>query len=316
MMHLYFAPMEGITDGIYRRVHHKYFSGIDRYYMPFFSPTMHRCLTRKEDRELPMTDSVGFVSVPQVLTKNAEDFLWAALQCEERGYTEVNLNLGCPSGTVVSKGKGSGMLADPGALECFLDKVCSESPIPVSVKTRVGVLDADNFPRLMQIYNDHPLKELIIHPRARKDFYKPPLRMEAFDYAVQNTKLPLCYNGDICSKKDLERIEHQYPDLCAIMIGRGLIADPGMLTPGGTDAKTLEDFHDELLEEYTACFGSVRNAMFRMKENWHYLQGNFDGGEKLFKQLRKTTDLQEYKSLTGIIFRSIPLRPQAQPIWM
>ena len=106
-MRLYFAPLEGITDSIYRRLHHRYFSGVDRYYMPFFSPTMHRCLTKKEDRELPFADQENFVAVPQVMTKNAEDFLWAARQCADRGYQEVNLNAGCPSGTVVSKGKGS-----------------------------------------------------------------------------------------------------------------------------------------------------------------------------------------------------------------
>ena len=111
-MRYYFAPMEGLTDSIYRRLHHKYFPGVDRYYMPFLSPTIHRSLTHKEDRELPLADSVPFAAVPQVLTKVSDDFLWAASVCHDRGYDEVNLNIGCPSGTVVSKGKGSGMLRD------------------------------------------------------------------------------------------------------------------------------------------------------------------------------------------------------------
>ena len=122
-MRYYFAPMEGLTDSVYRRLHHKYFGGVDRYYMPFFSPTMHRVLTGKEDRELPIADSVPFVAVPQVLTKVSDDFLWAAQVCRDRGYDEVNLNIGCPSGTVVAKGKGAGMLADPGALDRFLDEI-------------------------------------------------------------------------------------------------------------------------------------------------------------------------------------------------
>ena len=88
-MRYYFAPMEGITDSIYRRVRHKHFSGVDRYYMPFLSPTQHRCLTPREARELPKADSVGFCAVPQILTKHSEDFLWAASVCKDLGYDEV-----------------------------------------------------------------------------------------------------------------------------------------------------------------------------------------------------------------------------------
>ena len=305
-MKRYFAPLEGITDSIYRRLHHQYFSGIDRYYMPFFSPTMHRCLTRKEDRELPVADSVSFTAIPQVLTKNPEDFLWAAQQCADRGYTEVNLNVGCPSGTVVAKGKGAGMLADPDSLALFLDHIFSQTPIAVSVKTRVGVKEDMEFPRLLEIFNQYPICELIIHPRVRTDFYKPPLRTGSFAYALESSKLPLCYNGDIDSMEGLEQKQRLFPQVEAFMIGRGLVGDPGMLMPGGTDVQVLEQFHDHLLEEYSVCFGSTRNAMFRMKENWHYLSQHFVGGEKLFKNLRKTTELEAYRNITSQIFETLP----------
>ena len=305
-MRLYFAPLEGITDSIYRRLHHAYFPGLDRYYMPFFSPTMHRCLTRKEDRELPVADSVPFTAVPQILTKNPEDFLWAVQQCADRGYPEVNLNIGCPSGTVVAKGKGAGMLADPEGLDRFLERVFSEAPIAVSVKTRVGLRSDEEFPRLLEIFDRYPIRELIIHPRVRTDFYKPPLRLECFTVATENSHLPLCYNGDIESADDLKHMQARFPKVDAFMIGRGLVGDPGMLTPAGTDITVLKQFHDHLLEEYSVCFGSTRNAMFRMKENWHYLSQHFDGGEKLFKSLRKTTDLAEYRRITQEIFHNIP----------
>lgn len=301
----YFAPMEGITDSIYRRVHHQYFPGIDRYYMPFFSPTMHRCLTRKEDRELPIADSVSFTAIPQVLTKNPEDFLWAAQQCADRGYSEVNLNVGCPSGTVVAKGKGAGMLADPEGLDRFLEHIFSKTPIPVSVKTRVGLKEDEEFPHLLDIFNKFPICELIIHPRVRTDFYQPPLRLSSFSYALENSKLPLCYNGDIDSMKTLKETQLRFPQVDAYMIGRGLVGDPGMLTPDGTNVKVLEQFHAHLLEEYSVCFGSARNAMFRMKENWHYLSDHFKGGEKLFKSLRKTTDLEEFQRLSTEIFHTL-----------
>lgn len=315
-MQLYFAPMEGLTDSIYRRLHHRFFAGVDRYYMPFISPTMHRCLTHKENRELPLADSEDFVAIPQILTKNSGDFLWAAEQCMNRGYPEVNLNLGCPSGTVVAKGKGSGMLADPDSLKLFLDTIFAGTPLPISIKTRVGIQDECEFPGLLEIFKEYPVRELIIHPRVRKDFYKPPVRMASFDQAYEHSHLPLCYNGDICTREDIQRLRQQYPGLNALMIGRGLIANPAMLSQRSADAAHVKAFHDALLEEYTVCFGSARNAMFRMKENWHYLQGSFEGGEKLFKQLRKTTDLPSYRNITAEIFDTLPYRTATAPVWM
>ena len=187
-MQYYFAPMEGLTDSIYRRIHHKYFPGVDRYYMPFISPTIHRQLTHKEDRELPLADSVPFRAVPQVLTKVPEDFLWASQICADRGYDEVNLNVGCPSGTVVSKGKGSGMLRDPANLDRFLDGIFESAPLPVSVKTRLGLTDPQEFPRILEIYNKYPIKELTIHPRVRKQFYDGSVDMEMFRYALAHSR--------------------------------------------------------------------------------------------------------------------------------
>ena len=305
-MNYYFAPLEGLTDSIYRALHHKYFPGLDRYYMPFISPTVHRCLTHKEDRDLPVASSVPFVAVPQILTKDPEAFLWAAGVCAERGYEEVDLNIGCPSGTVVSKGKGSGMLRDPEALDAFLEAVFSATPIPVSVKTRVGIQSDEEFPKLMEVFNRYPIRELIVHPRVRADFYNSSIREDSFRYALACSRNPLCYNGDLCSVEDIARFREKYPTVDAVMIGRGLIGDPGMLTPGGTDVKALESFFDELLEAYTEAFGGSRNAMFRLKENWSYLLPRFEGSEKLGKQLRKTTDVAEYKRITKEIFHTLP----------
>nr|MBQ8244854.1 tRNA-dihydrouridine synthase family protein [Oscillospiraceae bacterium] len=306
-MRYYFAPMEGLTDSIYRRLHHKYFPGVDRYYMPFLSPTIHRSLTHRESRDLPFADSVPFTAVPQILTKVPEDFLWAAQVCRDRGYDEVNLNVGCPSGTVVSKGKGSGMLRDPEALDRFLDAVFSESPLPITVKTRLGIEKSDEFPALLEVFNRYPIRELTIHPRVRRQFYDGSVDMQMFDYAVHNSKNPLCYNGDILTLAQAEALEAKYPQIAAVMIGRGLIADPGMLS-GGTDIKALEFFMNELMEVYTAEFGGARNAIFRLKENWGFLHSRFDGCDKLWKQLRKCTDAAEFQAITTEIFHTLPLK--------
>ena len=307
MTRYYFAPMEGLTDSIFRRVHHKYFPGVDRYYMPFLSPTIHRTLTHKEDRELPVADSVPFTAVPQVLTKVPEDFLWAAQVCADRGYDEVNLNIGCPSGTVVSKGKGSGMLRDVAALDTFLEEIFRNSPLPVSVKTRLGMENPEEFPAILEVLNRYPIKELTVHPRVRKQFYDGSVHMDMFGYAAANSRNPLCYNGDILTLPQALAIQEKYPQVQSVMIGRGLVANPGMLT-GSTDIAALEAFLNELTEVYTVEFGGSRNAMFRMKENWGFLHSRFEGSDKLWKALRKTTDAAEFKSLSAQILHTCPFR--------
>ena len=312
-MRYYFAPMEGLTDSIYRRTHHQFFSGVDAYYMPFISPTVHRCLTHREAREVPFADTVPFRAVPQLMTKVADDFLWAAQECQNRGYDEVNLNVGCPSGTVVAKKKGAGMLEDPENLDRFLDAVFASSPIPISVKTRLGLTDPQEFPRILEIYNQYPIKELTVHPRVRKQFYDGEVDMEMFRYALQNSKNPLCFNGNMRNLSEVKMFEAEFPQVEAVMIGRGLIGNPAMLEPGGEDK--LEVFHDALLESYIVEFGGARNAMFRMKENWRHMICMFDGSEKLWKKLRKCTDVNEYRSIVREIFHSLPRNTELQADW-
>ncbi|MBR4291893.1 MAG: tRNA-dihydrouridine synthase family protein [Oscillospiraceae bacterium] len=313
-MRYYFAPMEGITDAPYRRVHHSFFPGLDAYYMPFISPTMHRTLTNRESRDLPMADSVPFRAVPQILTKVPEDFTWAAGQCLQRGYDEVNLNIGCPSGTVVSKGKGAGMLADPVRLDEFLDKVFENAPLPVSVKTRLGMMEAEEFPKILDILNQYPIKELTIHPRVRKQFYKGGVDMDMFRYALQNSKNPLCYNGNLRTLSEVRAFEQAFPQVEAVMIGRGLVGNPAMFHPE-VDAAAIRAFHDALLETYIEAFGSARNAIFRLKENWHCMSLLFEGSEKLWKKLRKTTDIAEYRAITAEIFATLPMHKELQADW-
>lgn len=314
-MRYYFAPLEGLTDSIYRKTHHTYFSGVDRYYMPFLSPTVHRTLTAKEARELPPADSVGFEAIPQLLTKVSVDFLWAATVCRDLGYREVNLNLGCPSGTVTAKGKGSGLLRDPDALDSFLYEIFAGAPLPISIKTRLGFADPGEFPALLEIFNRYPIRELTVHPRVRSAFYDGDVDMAMFRYAVSHSKAPVCYNGNLCSVSQIKALRDSFPQMDALMLGRALVADPGMLSPGGTTAEALEAFMAELLARYVEAFGGSRNAMFRLKENWHYLICRFEGADKLYKRLRKTTDLEEYRHITHEIFHTLPFRQELQANW-
>ena len=313
-MRYYYAPMEGITDATFRRLHAKYFPGVDRYFMPFLSPTIHRTLTHREARELPRADSVDFVAVPQLLGKNVEDMLWAIGVCADQGYDEVNINLGCPSGTVVSKGKGSGMLSDIFALDAFLDAIYAKAVLPVSLKTRIGVNASENWEKILEIYRYYPVKELPVHPRIRKAFYKGDCDMAAFAKAVEGSPFPVCYNGNVTSIADAESIAARFPGVESVMIGRGLVADPGMLA-GGTDRDTLKAFLGELSDTYCRVFESKRNAIYRMKDNWHYLIGLFEGSEKLWKEMRKSTDYDRFMAIANEIIETLPMRDHPEIIW-
>lgn len=200
------------------------------------------------------------------------------------------------------------MLSNADELDRFLDAVFKDSPLPISVKTRLGLTDPGEFPALLDIFNRYPIRELTVHPRVRKQFYQGDVDMEMFCYAAVNSKNPLCYNGDLTSRQDCEKIASAFPQIESVMLGRALVADPGMLLPGGTDVKILQQFHDALLEEYLVLFGGSRNAMFRLKENWSYLLPRFEDSEKLSKRLRKTTDLAEYRAIAAEIFHTLKLK--------
>ena len=308
-MHYYFAPMEGLTDSIFRQLHHRYFPGVCCYYMPFFSPTIHRTLSAKEQRELPAVDTLPFRAVPQILTKQPEDFLWAAQVCQDLGYDEVNLNLGCPSGTVTAKGKGAGLLRSPQELDRFLDTIYQSSPLPVSVKTRLGLEKAEEFPALMEVFNRYPIRELTVHPRVRSQFYSGQVDLEAFGYALSVSRNPLCFNGDIRSKAQALAVQRRFPDIQSVMIGRGLLENPAMLTEHPAP-EALEQMMTVLLQQYTQVFDSSRNAMFRLKEHWSYLHRSFPGSDKLWKALRKSTDPAQFQDITAQIFHTLPFCPE------
>ena len=191
-MRLYFAPMEGITTHIYRRVHARLFGGADRYYAPFIAPDGSGNFRASSARDVLPENNTGIALVPQLLCNRAEPFLAVARQLADMGYEEVNLNLGCPSGTVVSKHKGSGAFADLGSLDDMLADIFSRAPVAVSVKTRMGLESVDEFGTILEIYNKYPIAELTIHARARSGMYKSPVDREAYLTAARNSRAPVC----------------------------------------------------------------------------------------------------------------------------
>lgn len=310
------APLQGITTYLFRTAHAKAFGGVDKYYLPFLSPAQEHLLTEKERRELTPENNRGIRAVPQVMTRRAEDFLWAAEELAGMGYREINLNLGCPSGTVTAKGKGAGFLANPAELDTFLEQVFVRlSPsVEVSVKTRLGMHAPEEFPRLLEIYNRYPIRELILHPRVRDDFYKRPVRTEAFAAALEQCRLPVCYNGDLVTAADVERFFMRFASLDAVMLGRGLIANPALPRKlrGGSAATRaeLQAFTRQLYQAYREAYGPGPAAQ-RMKELWFYLIHLFDDGDKYAKKLRRVARPEEYEVLEAGIYRDLPLRAEA-----
>ena len=262
-------------------------------------------------------------AVPQILTNNVEDFLCTAQKLGDYGYKEVNLNLGCPSRTVVTKGRGAGFLDEPQKLDRFLDKVFEECNLEISIKTRIGMEDPEEFETILPIYNKYPLKELIIHPRLQKEGYKGTPHLEAFAEAVEALQCPLCYNGDITSPETLAHILEKLPMVDTVMIGRGILQNPGLLQqlkatstdfdgvslPSSEDClDVLKEFHNSLLAGYQVIMSGDTNTLYKMKDLWTFLSRSFESPDKYVKKIRKATDVSDYKLAVNALFRECALK--------
>lgn len=313
-----FAPLDGITRSVFRRVWACRFGGADRIFVPFFSPTHQHVITPRDLREITREGAEDLPLVPQVMSCLAPDFLWAAEVLGDMGYPEVNLNLGCPSGTVTAKGKGSGFLARPEDLDAFFDQVFSQVHLPVSVKTRLGYQTPEEFPRLLEIFNRYPIVCLTIHARVRTEKYKGPLHLDVFEAALQKSRNPVCYNGDLQTVAGVRELERRFPAAEAVMIGRGGVADPALFRKlrGGSAAtrEELQSFTQELYQEYQAFYGQVGTAAQRMREVWFYLIHLFEDADRLNRPMRRFRTPGEYEAAEAAIFRELPLRQDAEGV--
>ena len=323
-MEFYFAPMEGITGYIYRSAHHAFFPGMDKYFTPFLSPNRNRVLSPKEMKDIMQKHNQGINTVPQILTSHAECFLRTAAELKEKyGYGEVNLNLGCPSGTVVSKGKGAGFLAKPEELDAFLEEVFGKTDVKVSVKTRIGITAPEEFYRILEVFNKYPLHELVIHPRVQKDFYKNKPDWDMFAEAVRISRNPLCYNGDIFTMADYRRFRETFPAVERVMLGRGLLVNPALVqemkrfengmeetadSTGTAAKKTIQDFHDRLYAEYREVLSGDTPLLYKMKELWSYMVYLFTNYEKYWKKIKKVSGLCDYNEIIKRLFAEQELR--------
>ncbi|GKU26988.1 tRNA dihydrouridine synthase [Clostridium folliculivorans] len=305
-MKYYLAPMEGITGYIYRNTYEKFFHNIDKYFTPFIVANKGLSLKTRELRDVLPENNKGMNIVPQILTNDYEGFINTTKKLQQLGYNEVNLNLGCPAGTVVKKNRGSGFLAIREELDIFLSEIYKMDDVKISIKTRIGKDSPEEFYELIKIYNKYPIEELIIHPRTQKDFYGNKPNLEVFKDALSSSTNPVCYNGDIFTVSDYKNITETFPEVKAVMLGRGILANPGLMdlirNNTKTDKKILKDFHDEIFKQYIELFNEDRNAIFRMKELWGYMSHIFSDNKKYIKKIRKSEKLSDYNEAVSSLF--------------
>lgn len=308
-MKYYAGPMEGITNRQYRSLHRKYFPGADKYFAPFLSPTQNFHFTPHLLDELLPELGERAPLVPQLLANSAESFVPAAKELGALGFAEVNLNLGCPSRTVTAKRKGSGLLRDPAALDNLLDRIFSglgDGSPRISVKTRLGIAAPEEFFALLEVFNRYPIAELTVHARVQEDFYRRPAVPETLSAIAAKITPPFCYNGDVLTVSDAERILPLFPAADAVMLGRGLIADPALIgclkgkqRPGPS---VYRNFHDELLEAYRNSGWDQRSILCHMKEIWAYMSKLFADNDRAVKLIRKANTLDSYRGAVARMF--------------
>lgn len=299
----YMAPLESVTTWIYRQAHAKIYGRLDKYFIPFLEPHEKRDFKTRELQEILPEHNENIYAVPQILTNRSEGFIKLAKALKDWGYEEINLNLGCPSKTVVTKGKGSGFLAKPEELERFLTEIFDalSGEVKISVKTRIGKENPEEFPALLELFNKYPMEELIIHPRVQKDGYGNVPRLELYELAEKQSVNPLCYNGDLYTREQIRNFAERFPGTERLMFGRGFLRDPGLLYNEGKDSKDIFEkfwaFHDLVYEGYQERNMGDRNVLFKMKELWSYQVYQFSEPERLFKTFKKVQDCNEYEQM-------------------
>lgn len=297
-MKLYLAPMEGITGHIFRNIHRKYFATADRYFTPFIS--MSRKLSPRAKRDILPENNQGIDLIPQIMVADAKEALYLSYKISEYGYSQLNINAGCPSGTVVTKHRGAGLLKEPEYLESLLYGIySSDERLDYSIKLRLGWKDIKEWENISKIVGKYPFTEVIIHGRVREEFYNGDAHREALNIAQVNITSPISYNGDIYTIEDYQKLTEDYPFIDSVMIGRGILRNPGLfdeiLTGNKPQKEITLTFINELFDMYFDIYQDEINTLYRMKELWYYLGLSHPQGEKDLKIIKKTRSVLEYK---------------------
>lgn len=318
-MTIVLAPIMGITDHTYRTTFARFFRGVDWAMAPFVSSVQARSLKTSYLKDLLPANNPLLPVVPQIMSNNAEDFLFLAHKICELGYRTVNWNLGCPSPTVVNKRRGSGLLPDTDAIHRFLDRVMAELKASLSIKLRLGRYDSGEIQALWPVFNQYPLAEIVIHPRLGTQLYNGTVDLNAFGHCLGQTHHRITYNGDIRTLADFTRLKERFPAIDTWMIGRGLLADPflaaeieSFLNPSlksARDMAILLAFHDALYSQYRSLLCGPSHLLARMKGFWTYFAENFGDPGKVRKKIHKTNTPDQYRDVVRQCFADGGLLP-------
>jgi len=299
-MAIYLAPMQGVFNAHYRKIFAQHFTGIDKCFTPFITTHGEDVYPERTFRE--MTRDNSFKTIPQVMGNHPERLLVLCQKIQEMGAEEINLNMGCPQGTATARKMGSGILPHPEMVDEILEKLFNNLTVRLSVKSRIGLHNPEEFEQIVPILNKYALSEIILHPRVGKQLYRGEADREAYKHYAAQLKAPVVYNGDIIRWDDPIIQEG------SVMIGRGIAQNPFLaesIVEGSTifDKKRLKAFMDALLEEYTQSYtGGDKQILLKMKEIWEYLYVSFPDTPKLAKAFKKCNNMRTYTNLVQSLF--------------
>lgn len=314
---LYLAPIQGLTEVLFRNLFSQHFPGFDAAMAPFINPQGQAQFKQKVLADVLPEHNSGLPLIPQLLHNNAENFVAMAARLEDLGYEHINWNLGCPAPMIVRKKRGSGMLPYPETIISFLEEVMPRLKARLSIKTRLGLQEPTEILDLLPRLDDFPLAEIIIHARLGRQLYRGTTDLEGFGHCQGLCRHPLVYNGDITDTAVFNDLRRRFPTVQRWMIGRGALSDPFLpaAIKGTRERSGLEKsqrimaFHDELYDQYRQRLFGPSHLLGRMKQLWAYLIFSFPGREKVLKKIHKANSLEQYQRLMAEL-REIPENKQ------
>lgn len=305
------SPLQGFTDFRFRNAFHTYFGGIDTFYAPYIRLDGTLKIKNSYQRDLDPANNIGMPVIPQVMTNDADGFLFVVKYIQELGYKELNWNLGCPYPMVTKRGMGSGLICDPVKIDHILDRVHAETDVVVSMKMRMGYEHAEEILDVFPILDKYPLRNIAIHARIGKQLYRGGVNLDAFQRCIESTRHKLYYNGDITTVASFKAMQERFPSIDHFMMGRGLIADPflpSMIKNNTTEYPTdrferFRAFHDTIYEQYDAALSGPTPIKMKMQGFWEYFALAFDNPQKTFKKIKKANNPKAYQQAVNDILQ-------------
>ena len=304
------SPLQGFTDFRFRNAFHHYFGGIDTFYSPYIRLNGKFKIKTSYQNDLLQENNSTLEVIPQIITNDAEEFLFVAKYVQSLGYKELNWNLGCPYPMVAKSGMGSGLICNPTKINNILERAHNETDILVSMKMRMGYDNAEEILDVFPILDEYPLKNIAIHARIGKQLYKGSVDLDAFERCITSTKHKLYYNGDITSVATFKSMQKRFPSLDHFMIGRGLIADPflpQMIKNDTTEYPKnrwdiFEEFHNTIYKQYDDYLSGPTPIKMKMLGFWEFFSQSYSNPQKTYKAIKKASNPLKYKQAVSTIF--------------